>query len=105
MAVYGELLLGSDWCDEPADSPSGGGEGGVDPDRDIVVECVTGCLEWQGCTFGYLKQPAYRNNVWTNDDEYGLKTRIRNTSIWSSGGSRERAAGEGWRKTLETGTT
>lgn len=100
-AADGLAAQGSDWCDDPSDIPSGGGEGGVDPDRDIVVECLTDCLpprEPQGCTPGYWKQPAYRNNVWTSDDEYGPDTLVRNTfelAVTDGGGNGRRGRGGG----------
>lgn len=57
----------SDWCDDPADIPSGGGAGGVDLGTDIQVVCETGCAppeDFAGCTPGYWKNRGRRIGSW-----------------------------------------
>lgn len=66
-ADAGLVAQPSDWCDDPADIPSGGGAGGVDLGTDIQIVCETGCDDpgdFAGCTPGYWKNRGLRIHSW-----------------------------------------
>lgn len=73
----------SDWCDDPADIPTGGGAGGVDLGT-IQIVCETGCEDpgdFAGCTPGYWKNRGFRIGSW---DATGYDPEQSVVSVFSS---------------------